>query len=144
MKKTTLFFSILFAASLFASSDNYTLTVKANGFKNNQGKVQFSLYNKDGTIPDKNLDQYFMTKRVTLKNGQAEATFSALPKGRYAISFYHDENSNHQIDKGLIMPEEGVGLSNFDTINFFNLPNFKAASFELDEDTTRQMNVIYF
>jgi uncharacterized protein (DUF2141 family) len=31
----------------------YNLTVSTSNLKNNKGVVQFSLYNKDGTIPDK-------------------------------------------------------------------------------------------
>jgi len=42
---------------------SYTLTVEANNFKNDKGEVQFSLYNKDGTIPDKKLNLYFLKKR---------------------------------------------------------------------------------
>ena len=46
--------------------------------------------------------------------------------------------------KGLFMPKEGVGLSNFETINFFHLPNFKKASFPLDNDKEIQIKIIYF
>jgi len=144
MKHLLLVLSFLSGSALYASEGSYTLTVKANNFKNDKGEVQFSLYNKNGTIPDKQLNLYFLKKRVKVKNGHAEATFKDLPKGKYAVSFYHDENNNNKIDKGLVMPEEGVGLSNFKTINFFNLPNFKAARFMLNKNMKKEIKVIYF
>jgi len=121
-----------------------TLTVVATGLKNNQGEVQFSLYNKDGTIPDKKLNKYYKMQRVSIVNKEAKAIFKDLPKGRYAVSLFHDENNNSIIDKGFLMPKEGVGLSNFKTINFFHLPNFKKASFLLNGDKKIYINAIYF
>ena len=144
MKQKLFVLTILLGSTLYASEGEYTLTIEANSFKNDKGEVQFSLYNKDGTIPDKQLNLYFLKKRVQVKDGHAEATFKDLPKGKYAVSFYHDENNNGKIDKGLLMPEEGVGLSNFKTINFFHLPNFTAASFMLDKNMKKEMKVIYF
>jgi len=121
-----------------------TLTVIATGLKNNQGEVQFSLYNKDGTIPDEELNKYYKMQRVSIVNGEAKAIFKNLPKGKYAVNLFHDENKNHKIDKGFFMPKEGVGLSNFKTINFLHLPNFKKASFLLKNNKEIKIKVIYF
>ena len=68
-----------------------TLTVVATGLENNQGEVQFSLYNKDGTIPDKELNKYYKMQRVSINNRQAKVVFKDLPKGRYAVNVFHDE-----------------------------------------------------
>jgi uncharacterized protein (DUF2141 family) len=144
MKLKYLILALLCSSLLHAANGHHTLTVEAKGFKNNKGEVQFSLYNKDGSIPDKKLNQYFKMKRVYVKNGEAKAIFTDLPDGKYAVSLYHDENNNHKIDKGMMLPEEGVGLTNFKTINFFNVPNFKAASFTLDKNSNIKMDVIYF
>ena len=122
----------------------YNLTVSTSNLKNNKGIVQFSLYNKDGTIPDKTQSHYYKKLRVSIKNHKAIVTFENLPKGRYAISLYHDENNNNQIDKGFLLPKEGVGLSNYDKINFLNLPNFKSASFLLDSNKHIDIKTEYF
>jgi len=144
MKRTLLLFGLLAGSLLQAAQGDCTLTIEASGFKNDKGEAQFSLYNKEGTIPDKALNLYFKKKRVKVTNGKAKVLFRDLPKGRYAVSLYHDENNNHKIDKGLIMPVEGVGLSNFESINFFHLPNFKAASFPLEKDETVKIKVLNF
>ena len=122
----------------------YNLVVAVNGIKNRQGEIQISLYNKDGTIPDKELKNYYKTKRVKIEGEKTKVLFSNLPKGRYAVSVFHDQNNNHKIDKGFFMPKEGVGLSNFETVNLFNLPNFQKASFLLEQDKTVQIKLIYF
>ena len=134
---------LLTLALLYMSLQAQTLTVVATGLKNDKGEVQFSLYNKKGTIPDKTLSKYYKMKRVAITGTTAKAVFKDLPKGRYAVSVFHDENNNGKIDKGLIMPKEGVGLSNYKTINFFNLPNFKEASFLLEHNKEVKIGVIY-
>jgi uncharacterized protein (DUF2141 family) len=55
----------------------------------------------------------------------------------------HDENSNGKIDKGLILPKEGIGFSNYSSIGLTNRPNFKKASFELTQNKTIKVKVIY-
>jgi len=142
MKKTLFTLSLLLASLLHAKSENYTLTVEANGFKNSKGEAQFSLYNKEGSIPDKQLNKYYRKIRVNINHGYAKVIFKDLPEGRYAVSLYHDENNNHQIDKGLLMPVEGVGLSNFESVSFFHLPNFKDASFLLNKNMAIKIKVI--
>jgi len=129
---------------LLAQANNFTLSVEVVGAKNTKGEVQFSLYNKDGTIPDKDMSRYFKIKRSKIKDGKAKVLFKDLSEGRYAVSIYHDQNNNHKIDQGFILPNEGVGLSNFETINLFNPPNFKAASFSLNQDKKIKIKLIYF
>jgi uncharacterized protein (DUF2141 family) len=145
MNKTiTAFCLICSTLTLQAQAERYTLKVQTEGLQNNKGEVQFSLYNKKGTIPDKKLNKYFKKRRVKIINDKAEVTFTELPKGRYAVSVYHDENNNHKIDKGFIMPTEGVGLSNFKNINFLHLPNFEDASFPLIQNGDIKIHMIYF
>ena len=122
----------------------YDLRVVVTGIRNQHGELQVSLYNKDGTIPDKELKNYYKTKRVKIEGKETKVLFSNLPKGRYAVNVFHDENNNHKIDKGFILPKEGVGLSNFETVNFFNLPDFQKASFLLEQDKTVHVKLIYF
>ena len=140
MKKLFIILSIFIVT---ATAQAGTLTVVAKGLKNSKGVVQFSLYNKDGSIPDKKLNKYYKIQRVEISNKEAVAVFTNLPKGRYAVSVFHDENSNGKIDKGLVMPVEGIGLSNFKSVNLFNPPNFKKASFLFDSNKKIVIGMIY-
>jgi len=117
--------------------------LSTDNLRDSKGVVQFALYNRDGTIPDENYEKQYRKHVEKISNNRSETIFTGLPKGRYAINILHDENSNGKIDKGLLLPVEGIGFSNYDSINIINKPNFKKASFELNADTKKSIKVIY-
>lgn len=123
--------------------NTFTLTVEIENLRNSKGEVQFALYNTDGSIPDEHYKNYFKIDKSRIENGKAEITFSNLSKGIYAINILHDENKNGKIDKGFILPKEGIGFSNYSSIGLTNRPNFKKASFELNQNKTIKVKVIY-
>ena len=125
------------------NGDNSSLTVEIENLRNSKGVVQIALYNKDGSIPDEHFKNYFKMEKVNIINGKAEGTFSHLPKGNYAVNILHDENNNGKIDKGLILPKEGIGFSNFTSIGLTNRPNFKKASFEFNQNKSIKVKMIY-
>ena len=56
-----------------------------------------------------------------------------LPFGRYAISAYHDENGNGELDTGLFgIPSEDYGFSN-NARGGFGPPDFADAAFDFTE-----------
>ncbi len=127
----------------FINKDNYNLTIEVENLRNSKGFVQITLYNKEGSIPDEHYKDYYKMEKVIINNGKAEYTFSNLPKGNYAINILHDENKNGKIDRGFILPKEGIGFSNYSSIGLTNRPNFKKASFELNQNKTIKVKVIY-
>jgi len=122
----------------------YSLSVKVDHLRNSKGNVQFTLYNKDGTIPDEKYQKFYRQLQGKIKAGVSVVTFSHLPEGRYAINILHDENQNKRIDKGLLLPIEGIGFSNYKSIGLRNRPNFSKASFTINTDITKHITVIYF
>jgi len=120
-----------------------SITVKVTDLKNSNGIVQFSLYNKDGSIPDEHFEKYLKQKTAKVVNKTATITFTDLPQGTYAINILHDENENKIVDKGMILPIEGLGFSNFESLNLFNRPSYKRAKFELKSDTVITIPTIY-
>ena len=140
---------IAFALSLtlysFANSnaDTYSVTIEVKNLRNAKGIVQFALYNKDGSIPDEQYKNYYKIQTTNIESGKAEITFKNLPKGKYAVNILHDENKNGKIDKGLILPKEGIGFSKYQSIGLTNRPNFKKASFDLFQDKEIKVKVIY-
>jgi uncharacterized protein (DUF2141 family) len=147
MKKSIIAITLLSVlVSLYSfttTEENYSLTIKVNDLKNAIGVVQFSIYNKDKTIPDEKHENFYLQKTATIKGGQASVTFFNLPEGEYAINILHDENQNKQIDKGWILPIEGIGFSNFNSIGFSNRPSFKKAKFNLNSNMVKTIKVIY-
>jgi len=124
-------------------AETYTLTVKVENLRNSKGVVQFALYNKDNSIPDEDYKKYYRLEKAKIVNGKSEITFKSLPQGKYAVNILHDENNNGKIDKGLLLPKEGIGFSNYQSIGLKNRPNFSKASFELNTDKTISVRIIY-
>jgi len=140
---------IAFALSLtlysFAkpNADTYSLTIEVKNLRNAKGVVQFALYNKDGSIPDEDYENYYKILKGEIVNNSSTITFKNIPSGKYAVNILHDENKNGKIDKGFILPIEGIGFSNFQSIGLTNRPNFSKASFEVKENKTISVKVIY-
>lgn len=147
--KITIITLIAFALSLTLysfvtpSADIYSLTIETKNLRNAKGIVQFALYNKDGSIPDEDYENYYKIMKGEIINGSSTITFKDIPKGKYAVNILHDENKNGKIDKGFILPIEGIGFSNFQSIGLTNRPNFLKASFELNENKAISVKVIY-
>jgi uncharacterized protein (DUF2141 family) len=65
-----------------------------------------------------------------ISDKKAVCEFPGIAVGRYAISAFHDENSNGKLDTNFIgMPREGVGASN-DAKGHMGPPKFPAAAFQ--------------
>jgi len=132
---------------LFSYADNnetFSLTVKIDSLRNSEGVVRFALYNIDGSIPDMKYKKYYKIQDQIIDEGSSSAIFKGLPKGNYAVSALHDENSNGKIDKRFIMPLEGVGFTNYSSIGLTNRPNFSKASLELNTDMESSIKINYF
>ena len=132
-----------YSPSSFAGSGGFTLTVEVSELRNETGVVQFALYNQDGSIPDKHYEKYYKITTSHIDNGTATATFSNIPAGNYAVNVLHDENKDGKIDKGFVLPTEGVGFSNYESIGLRNRPTFSKASFAVAENKTVAVKMIY-
>lgn len=143
--KTLIMVAFLLTLSSFVEQkeETFSLTIEVKGLRNSKGVVKFALYNKDGTIPDEDYINYYKVLNGEINNNVSVISFHNLPPGKYAVNILHDENQNGKIDKGFILPIEGIGFSNFKTIGFGNRPTFSKAKFELKENKTVQVKVIY-
>ncbi len=125
------------------TQNTYSLVVDVSGLRNSKGILQVALYNKEGSIPDEHYRNYFRLVRKEINDGSVKLIFTDLPEGKYAVNVLHDENSNGKIDKGLILPEEGIGFSNYESIGLRNKPSFEKASFDLSADKSIIVKIIY-
>jgi len=124
--------------------ESYSITIKVNKLRNSKGVVQFALYNTEGSIPDEKYKRYYKKKVAPITKDSSTVVFTNLPEGKYAINILHDENENGKIDKGFMLPKEGIGFSNYQSIGIRNRPKFSKASFLLNSDTVKEIKVIYF
>jgi len=136
-------FTVILSLSFSNKKDTFSLTVSVNSLRNSNGKILVLLYNKEGSIPDKDRSHYFKKLSVKINNKSAVITFDDLPSDIYAINIIHDENDNGKIDMGFIKPKEGIGFSNFSKINLLNRPSFSKASFKINTDINIDVKTIY-
>ncbi|HQW06252.1 MAG: DUF2141 domain-containing protein [Flavobacteriales bacterium] len=134
---------LLLSSFMNPSEETFSLSVEVNELRNSTGVVQFALYNEVGSIPDEHYENYYRLLSGRIVNGSSRITFEHLPPGSYAVNILHDENKNGKIDKGMILPKEGIGFSNFGSIGLRNRPNYDKASFELKGNRTIEVKVIY-
>lgn len=135
---------LVFSFSVFSQNEQvHDLKISVKDLRNSTGVVQFTLYSKSGSIPDEHFEKYYKLGKSTIKNNAAEFTFIGLKSGTYAVNILHDENKNGKIDKGWVLPIEGIGFSNFKSIGLTNRPNFEKASFELNKNREVLIHVIY-
>jgi uncharacterized protein (DUF2141 family) len=122
----------------------FSLTVEVNNLRNSKGTVQFTLYNREDAFPDEHYKKYFKKLKGEIVNGVSTATFENLPEGKYAVNILHDENNDGKIKKGMILPREGIGFSNFQFIGISNRPTFSKAAFNVTNNKSVSVKIIYF
>jgi uncharacterized protein (DUF2141 family) len=149
MKKALNLLQLTLIILLLSSFNNqkketYNLTIDVNELRNSKGTVVFALYNREDAIPDEHYKKYLKKLTGKIVKGTSTVTFENLPAGKYAVNILHDENNDGKIKKGMILPKEGIGFSNFQSIGFSNKPSFRKASFDLQSDKALKIKIIYF
>lgn len=101
-----------------ADTKGSSLTVSVNKLRNSNGNVLFALYNTEDAFPDEHYKKYYKILRGKIENGSSLVIFENLPPGKYAVNMLHDENKDGKIQRRFILPLEGIGFSNFQSIGF--------------------------
>ncbi|WP_299061833.1 DUF2141 domain-containing protein [uncultured Polaribacter sp.] len=135
MQKIILIIAIIFTGIFFANAqeqDNFTLTVKITNLNSNKGQILIALYKGDHNF----LKKRFIGGMSKIKDNKVTYTFKNIPKGEYAVSFFHDKNNNGKLDTNFLgIPKEDYGCSN-NAIGFMGAPKYKDAKFELNSHKT--------
>lgn len=121
---------ILFLAISAMATAQVAIKVDIVGLKNNKGQVLIGLYNSENQF----LKKVYKGNVALIKNKKATATFENLPAGEYAISIFHDENSNGKLDTNFMgIPKEAYAASN-DAKGFMGPPKYKDAKFQANQN----------
>lgn len=105
------------------------LTVQVTGIKNDEGKMMVALY---GT-PDTWLNSMIKGEESVIVDGQATVIFKDVPYGIYAISSFHDIDSDGELKSGLFgIPKEPYASSR-GAKGVFGPPKWSDAKFTLDK-----------
>ena len=102
--------------------------VEIGGLRNDKGQVLCAIYSSADGFPKRG-DKAVAHAKSSISAGHAVCEFPGLNAGTYAISVFHDENSNGKLDTNFMgIPSEGVGASN-NAKGHFGPPKFDAAAF---------------
>ena len=119
----------------------YDLSVIVTNLENNDGVLQFGLYNIAEKFPI--VGETYKMVRVKTSGTSRKYTFKGLPKGDYAVAIYQDENNNDNCDKNFLgVPIEPYAFSN-DFRPKLSVPSFKDCSFILDKSKTITIKLVY-
>jgi uncharacterized protein (DUF2141 family) len=137
--------SFFFTTLLPAQSPNsVTLTVRVVNARNANGLVRIALFQSAEGFPGA-ASKALRTQpaKIDPQTLTAQAVFSGIPQGTYAVIVFHDENGNGKLDKNLVgIPKEGYGASN-------NLPKrkrpptFDEGKFSLISDQNVEVKLNY-
>jgi uncharacterized protein (DUF2141 family) len=102
--------------------------VEIGGLRSSRGQIVCGLYSSADGFP-KNGNKALARAKSPISTGYAVCNFPDVKAGTYAVSVFHDENSNAKLDTNFMgIPREGVGASN-NAKGHFGPPKFEAAAF---------------
>jgi uncharacterized protein (DUF2141 family) len=110
----------LLSAELFAQ---HSLEVTIENIKAIKGSMRVGIYNNEKDFTDKPVEG----KVVQVSANTVTIVFDSLKPGDYAISIFHDENNNGELDTNAIgIPREGFAFGN-NAMGMFGPPSFQRA-----------------
>lgn len=112
------------------AQDQSVLTVKVSKVKELRGFMMIAVYDSADKFLTKEL---VVGAKVEVANEIVTHKFEDLPYGNYAISVYHDVDSDGSLATNFMgIPKEPYGFSN-DGVNMLGVPSFKKSVFAYDE-----------
>jgi len=128
----------------FTSLPKYTITVNIKGFKNKKGQIGLALYNNENQYTN-NPWKHFSKLKSSAKDSVVTLTLTNIVKGKYAVTFLDDENSNKKMDYSFFgLPQEGFGFSNNANPGFLSAPKYEKCTFDLNADKEMTLNIQYW
>ena len=137
MKRVKRIFAIcVFLVPLSYLSAQFSLTVEIVDLESNKGVVIVDLLDTN--------EKSVRDTTVKIADNKCIIVFEDVRNGQYAIRYFHDENSDEEMDSNFLgIPKEGFGFSN-DAMGKFGPKDFSEWLFEVSGDTTIKMTTKYF
>ncbi len=133
-----IFLSFLF---LNGAAERNELTVTISNIKHVRGSIEIGLFNTGERFLEEG--QAYKSISVEVNDTSETLTIKNLPDGVYAISLYHDVNSNGRCDRNFLgIPKEPYAFSN----NFrpkFSPPSFEDCQFQISGDHSLEIKLLH-
>ena len=128
-----LIFSVVIAVSGMVSAQDrlFTLELEITALRSDEGKVAIQLLNESEAV----VKELY----AEISGGECIVSFDSLSPGQYALSYFHDENENGEMETGLFgIPKEGYGFSN-NARGKYGPPEFTEWLFVLEKDLKMEL-----
>lgn len=125
LKVTILFLGLLVInPKIYSDALNGSISIKIRGMKNLNGQFCFALFNGPLNFPSPS-DNLLKSQCISASKSDGMFTFQDLPLGTYAVSVFHDENSDSILNTRIFgIPKESFGFSKNPTV-IVSAPKFE-------------------
>lgn|GEM_PF-249334 len=111
-----------------------TVVVELRGFESDEGQALVALFTGPKGFPDKQ-QRAFARRAAPIRDKTVRIVIEGVPAGSFAVSAFHDEDGDDELDTGLFgAPTEDYGASR-DARNTFGPPDWEDARLELAPGT---------
>lgn len=125
-------FILVTSLSFSQNGDSKSVTVQIENIKNTKGQLVVGLYSN----PESFLKTPQKGEIIKIKGNTATVVFKNVTSGTYAVSLFHDENSNEKLDTNFMgIPKESFASSN-NAKGFMGPPKWEDAKFEVNDNLT--------
>lgn len=87
------------------------MQVSVDNIRNSRGKIYVALFDDAAAFDSHDYSSAAGLQTLSAKSGSISVSFPGLTAKPYAISIFHDENSNEIFDMSAGYPAEGYGMS---------------------------------
>lgn len=117
----------LLGTSVAADAPLENIVVHVNGFTHASGQAIGNLFREDDDV----FGKPYVRVVANIQQNTATLVFAGLPQGNYAVTVFHDENGNNDLDHNFLrFPAEPLGFSNGFTLSLFSgMPSFEKLRF---------------
>ncbi|TXD47209.1 DUF2141 domain-containing protein [Polaribacter sp. IC073] len=135
----SIFLYIALLTTMF-SSNNPQLTLHISNIEKMEGKIRIGVFNKkEGFLKE---GKSFKAYLIEVDENSETIIIRDLPKGAYAISLYHDVNSDNVCNRNFFgIPKEKYGFSN-NIKPKLSAPKYKDCKFLLKSDTILDITLL--
>ena len=108
------------------------LAIDVHGVRSGDGRVYLAVHGPATRDTFPSGEAVVEGLRAPARTGTMRFVIQDLAPGRYALSAFHDENDNGELDTNLMgIPSEGYGFGN-DASAAFGPPSFEAPAVDVD------------
>lgn len=109
------------------------LKIELVGLRNTKGNIVLALFSDSQGYPDKP-EAAVRSEVFTVTDVSMTITISDIPYGNYAVTIFHDENADSELNTNLLgIPQEGIGFSGNPKI-WKGVPKYEKSQFNFSPD----------